>query len=357
MSRKTVARIDISALRHNLSVVRKFAPASQVASVVKADAYGHGIKRISRALSSTDLLAVATCGEAQAVRDSGWQGRVLLLEGFNGVEEYQLARSLSAEMVLHHAPQLDILRQRGCGPGQKAWLKIDTGMHRLGFPAMDTASLLNSLQSIEGVDAPVLMTHFACADDVANPMTAAQVALFDKVTDSLPGQRSMANSAAVLNFSETCRDLVRPGIMLYGISPIPGKRGHDHGLRPVMTLECQLLAVNHCREGETVGYGASWRCPEDMPIGVAGIGYGDGYPRHLPNGTPLLVNGQRAALVGKVSMDLVTIDLRGVEHTGVGDRVVLWGEGLPVEEVSERAGSIPYELICGVTGRVRRVEI
>jgi alanine racemase len=200
------------------------------------------------------------------------------------------------------------------------------------------------------------MTHFACADDPANPRTLSQIKAFDMAVGDGPYEQSMANSAAILNFSDSRRDYVRPGIMLYGISPNAGQTGSDHGLKPVMTLSCEMIAVNQCRAGDRVGYGASYTCEEDMRIGVAAIGYGDGYPRHLHSGCPVLVNGERASLAGRVSMDLITLDLRGLDGVRIGDEVVLWGQGLPVEEVAEWENSIPYELVCGVTGRVERVE-
>jgi len=354
MSRNTVARIDTRALRHNHGVVRRLAGDSRVVSVVKADAYGHGTRRVARALADTDLLAVATLGEAFVVRDSGWLGGLLLLEGCAGAEEFDQARMLGAELVVHSLEQLELLEARGLDAEQRAWLKLDTGMHRLGFPAADVAGLFDRLRAVAGPRPPVLMTHFACADDADNPMTAAQIGRFDAATEGLSGPRSLANSAAVINFRHSCRDFIRPGIMLYGVSPVPGSRGEDHGLRPAMTLSCPLLAINRCARGDTVGYGARYRCPEDMRVGVAGIGYGDGYPRSLRDGAPVLVNGRRAALAGAVSMDLITIDLRGHDDARVGDTVVLWGKGLPLEEVAAWADTIPYTLICGVTRRVRR---
>jgi alanine racemase len=354
MSRNTVARIDLSALRHNLAVVRALAPASQVASVVKADAYGHGIARIARALEGSDLLAVATADELRAVRTAGWGGRLLLLEGFTGAAEFETVLATDAETVIHHAAQLELLQQRGGANGQRLWLKLDTGMHRLGFPPEDAAELLQRLSALSHAGPPVLMSHFACADALSHPLNRVQLQRFQVATDGLPGQRSLANSAAVLNFPQAHADLIRPGIMLYGISPLPGKTGADHGLRPVMTLSCRLLAINDCRAGESVGYGATWQCPKDMRIGVAGIGYGDGYPRGVENGTPVLLNGRRAPLAGRVSMDLLTIDLRGHDDARVGDEVVLWGEGLPVEEIAAHCHAIPYELSCGVTRRVKR---
>jgi alanine racemase len=356
MARNTVARIDLSALRHNLGVVRGLAPSSQIVSVIKADAYGHGIQRVARALDATDVFAVATPGEAQAVRESGWLGRLLLLEGFANPEAFELARSLDLELVVHQQMQLELLRQRGVGKHQKIWLKVDTGMHRLGFPASEVPRLLNELGRIAGVGEPVLMTHFACADDPGNPMTCSQVAVFDELLKHWEGEQSLANSAAIINFPQTCRDYVRPGILLYGISPTESHSAANLGLRPAMTLTCELVAINHCQRGDRVGYGASFECLSNMRIGVAAIGYGDGYPRHLRNGAPVLVNGRRARLAGRVSMDLITIDLNGHDDAREGDCVTLWGEGLPVEELAPWADAIPYELVCGVTGRVERVE-
>ena len=356
MSRDTVARIDMEALAYNLGVVRSFAGNSQVACVIKADGYGHGIQRVSRALSAADLFAVATPEEARMVRESGWAGRLLLLEGFSDSEDLQLARSLGLEVVVHQPEQLSALQEQGSRSLKRIWLKLDTGMHRLGFPAEDARELVNTISSIKDAGLPWLMTHFACADEPDNPMTQAQIACFDAAISGLDLKQSMANSAAILNFRESNRDCVRPGIMLYGISPINGAIGSDHGLRPAMSLSCELIAINRCKEGDKVGYGAAFTCPRDMRIGVAAIGYGDGYPRQLENGAPVLVNGRRAQLAGRVSMDLVTIDLTGHEDAHTGDEVILWGPGLPVEEVAAFAGAIPYELVCGVTGRVDRVE-
>jgi alanine racemase len=199
------------------------------------------------------------------------------------------------------------------------------------------------------------MSHFACADEAGNPKTSLQIERFDEAVAGLQAAHSLANSAAVLNFPAAHRDMVRPGILLYGISPDPDHSAADIGLKPAMTLSCELVAINQCRKGEGVGYGAAYNCPEDMRVGVAAIGYGDGYPRHLKNGTPVLLNGKPAKLAGRVSMDLITIDLRGHDDAKTGDRVVLWGEGLPVETVAPWADAVVYELICGVTGRVPRI--
>lgn len=357
MSRNTIAQIDLAAIRHNLKVVRNLVPGSKIASVVKADGYGHGITRVADALKDSDLLAVATSGEAAALRNGGWTGRLLMLEGYANVDEYELARFLNAETVVHHQSQMDMLRQRGWPMGNRVWLKIDTGMHRLGFPMEDVHTVFSELENVAGSGCVTLMSHFACADEAGNPKTNLQIDRFDESIQGLDADHSLANSAAILNFPQSHRELVRPGILLYGISPEVSRMASEIGLKPAMTLSCELVAINHCHKGETIGYGATYQCPEDMRIGVAAIGYGDGYPRHLRNGTPVLVNGRQAKLAGRVSMDLITLDLRGHDDASTGDRVVLWGEGLAVETVSEWADAVPYELICGVTGRVPRIAV
>lgn len=352
MSRNTIARIDLAAIRNNLKRVRQLAPNSAVACVVKADAYGHGLTRICSAFDNADLLAVATTSEAAMCRQQGWVGRLLLLEGPSNVAEFDEMVTLEAETVVHHETQLQLLRQRKTELKRALWLKIDTGMHRLGFQESEARSIHAELEKLRSSTPTILMSHFACADDPRNPMTELQIRRFESATAGLPGPVSLANSAAMVNFRQTQRDCVRPGIMLYGISPCHGKTAVDIGLTPAMTLQCELIAINQAKLGDSVGYGASYTCSRDMRIGVGAIGYGDGYPRKARNGTPVLVNGRRASLVGHVSMDMITIDLTGHDEAQVGDTVTLWGNGLPIEEVSSWANSIPYELICGVTARV-----
>lgn len=352
MSRNTVARIDLSAIRQNLARVRALAPDVLVACVVKADAYGHGLQHVVPALEGADVLAVATVGEAERCRQLGWEGRLLMLEGPSNLEECRAAVALSCELVIHHESQLALLREAEQARAQPLWLKLDSGMHRLGFPAPEAAGVYRELRALSGHPV-VLMSHFACADDPANPKTRQQIRLFDQSVEGLPAPVSLANSAGILNFPESHRDIVRPGIMLYGVSPCRGRSAEDIGIRPAMTLQCELIAVNAVKKGESVGYGGEQTCEEDMNIGIAAIGYGDGYPRGLKPGAPVLVNGRRARLIGPVSMDLTAIDLRQHPDARVGDTVTLWGEGLPVEEVAAWANAIPYELICGVTARVR----
>lgn len=353
MSRNTIAQIDLAAIRHNLSVVKKLATASQIVCVVKADAYGHGLSRVCQTLDQADVLAVATTGEGFSCREQGWKGRLLLLEGPSNAQELEEACALGGEMVVHHESQLQLLFQQGRQPPAALWLKIDSGMHRLGFPPHEAAEVYGKLRRIADRHPIILMSHFACADDRSSSMTERQIQVFDAAVAGLTGPVSLANSAAILNYPQSHRDYVRPGIMLYGVSPCADWTAAEIGLQAAMTLTCELIAINLVNRGESIGYGAAYSCPQDMLVGVAAIGYGDGYPRHAQNGTPVLINGRRSSLVGRVSMDMITVDLGPVPDAHVGDTVTLWGKGLPLEEVAEWANAIPYELICGVTARVR----
>lgn len=354
MSREVLARIHKAALRHNLGRVRVLAPNSKIVAVVKADGYGHGIESVVAGLAAADVLAVATIQGLHAVRAAGWNGRLLLLEGFAGPAEFSAVHDTCAEYVVHHGSQLELLEQSGGLPGLRPWLKLDTGMHRLGFPAQHAAVLKDRLESLTGLS-PVLMTHFACADDPGSDRTSDQIERFRQATTGLSGEVSMANSAGLLNFPESHCDYVRPGLMLYGISPLADSLGQDLDLRPAMTLSCRLLAINDVPAGESVGYGARFTCPEALRIGVASIGYGDGYPVAIPDGTPVVLNGRQAFIAGRVSMDMITLDLRGHDDARVGDEVTLWGEALAVETVARHAGMIPYELVSSLTARVSHV--
>jgi alanine racemase len=257
------------------------------------------------------------------------------------------------DLVVHQGYQLELLETTPLERPLRVWLKLDSGMHRLGFSpeeAPGAARRLAACSNCEG--SPRWMTHLADADDLSDPLTPQQVRLFLSLAE--PGaELSIANSAGLLGWPETYGDWVRPGIMLYGVSPFLDEVGSQRGLWPVMTLEARLIARRWLRRGERVGYGGTYVCPEDMPGGVVAIGYGDGYPRHAPSGTPVLVNGRRVPLIGRVSMDLVVLDLRSQPEARVGDPVVLWGRGLPVEEIASLAGTIGYELLTGVTRRVR----
>ncbi|MGN6512173.1 MAG: alanine racemase [Lysobacteraceae bacterium] len=362
MARPTSATIHVDALRHNLGEVRHRAPRSRVMAVVKADGYGHGLERVARALSGADAFGVAALSDAERLRAAGLSQPIVLLSGFNEADDLGQLRRLNVETVVHHPVQLEMLAQAPAGEPIRCWLKVDSGMHRLGFPVEDVRAAHARLAALPAV-APdiVLMNHFASSDEFADSpsrgaQTRAQLEAFTQATAGLPGVRSLANSAAVLGWPQAHADWVRPGGALYGISVVDGRSGADFGLRPAMTLATRLIAVNHVRRGERVGYSATWECPEDMPVGVAAIGYGDGYPRHAPAGTPVLVNGRRAGIIGRVSMDLMTIDLRAHPDAKPGDPVVLWGPGLPVETIAQAAGTIGYEPVCSITRRVRFVE-
>ena len=358
MTRAARALIDIPALRHNFQQVRKAAPGRRILAVVKADAYGHGLARVARALDDADGFAIARIEEGGALRAIGVTKPVLLLSGVSGDEELALTAKLELDLVVHHESQMANLERASLRKPVGVWLKVDTGMHRLGFALEQVADIWRRLQICPSVAAPIrLMTHLACADERDDASTREQIACFLSLEKAGEAETSLANSAGVLGWPESHGDWVRPGIMLYGISPFVGERGESHGLCPVMTLTSRLIAVNAFRKGDAIGYGGTWTCPEDMPVGVVAVGYGDGYPRHAPAGTPVLVNDARVALVGRVSMDLVTVDLRSQPAARPGDPVVLWGRGLPAEEVAEHLGTIAYELVTRVAPRVASDEI
>ena len=351
------AMINLEALRHNLQIVRQLAPDSGIVSVIKADAYGHGMLQVASALAESDMLAVARVSEGVLLRESGVDKPILVLEGFFELFEIKQAIEYRLDITIHHTRQIDMLEnlEDFADASLSFWLKIDTGMHRLGMSVEDAQASLARLEALKCCSStPVLMTHFANADDINSNYTLNQVRIFSEFTSQFDFPLSLANSAGIIAWPESHQQWVRPGIMLYGASPILGIKGTDHQLQPVMTLKSQLMVINHLHKNDCIGYGSSWCCPEDMPVGVVAIGYGDGYPRHAPSGTPVLVNGQRTQIIGRVSMDMVTVDLRGIEAQE-GDDVVLWGEGLPAEEIADAAATISYELFCGVTSRVRYI--
>jgi alanine racemase len=348
------AVVDPDALRHNLRQVRRVAPASRVMAVIKANAYGHGLVPAAQAFSEADGFAVARLDEGLALRAAGLTNRILLLEGVFGAEQLAVAAQERFELMVHSAEQLELLDGLASSTPVHAWLKIDSGMNRLGFRVEDVPAAYERLRHNARVaGAPTLATHLASADDRSDPKTQRQLEAFDAVTQGLPGTRSVANSAAVLAWPVAHNDWVRPGLMLYGVSPFAGGTGVGLGLRPAMTLRTEVLAVKTVRAGETVGYGGAWVAARDTRMAVIAAGYGDGYPRSTASGAPVLVNGRRAPLIGRVSMDMITVDVTDVPAVAVGDPVVLWGEKVPVEEVAAHAGAIPWDLLCGVSQRVK----
>jgi alanine racemase len=350
------ATVDSAALRHNLSVVRKWAPQSRVMAVIKANAYGHGLVTVARALDSADAFAVARVDEGLTLRRAGINTPTVLLEGVFDREQLDAAASAGFELVVHTPEQIELLRTRNPADGIqfKVWLKLDSGMNRLGFKGASFGSAHAALSALGAVQSPVnLFTHLASADEPDLSTTADQLARFSAATHSLPGERSIANSAGMLSFADAQTDWVRPGLLLYGVSPVAGTIGADYGLQSVMTLRSHVIAVKDLVAGERVGYGGNWTAARSTRLAVAAVGYGDGYPRNLESGTPVLVNGERAGLAGRVSMDMIGIDVTDLKREPkLGDAVVLWGEGLPVEEIAVWADTIPYELLCGISQRV-----
>ncbi|MFN2338961.1 MAG: alanine racemase, partial [Gammaproteobacteria bacterium] len=316
--------------------------------------YGHGLVAVAEALHAADGFGVARLEEALVLREAGIGKPVTLLEGFMDAAELEAAGRLGLEVVLHSDYQLALLESAHVQASLRVWVKLDTGMHRLGFDPERLEAVIRRLRALPLVQQPPgCLSHLACADERANPATEDQHRRFEGALNDYPGERSLANSAGLLGWPDLHYDWVRPGIMLYGVSPFADALGPGLGLRPAMTLETRIIGIRELRKGDAIGYGGSWVCPEDMCVGVAAIGYGDGYPRHAAAGTPVLIQGRRVTLVGRVSMDMITLDLRGHDAVREGDRVVLWGEGLPVEEVAAAADTIGYELLTGITGRVQ----
>lgn len=346
--------IDTGALRHNLAVIRRFAPKSRVMAVIKANAYGHGLVIAARALEAADAFAVARVNEGLALREAGIKSPIVLLGGVFDSQQLDAAAAADLELVVHSPEQIELLRAAPAGVRFKVWLKLDSGMNRLGFRGEAFRSAHAALSTLSALkDAVKLMTHLACADTPELPTTHEQLTVFAAATQSLDGERSMESSAALLCFPDSQADWIRPGLLLYGISPFRGSIGADHGLRPVMTLRSQIIAVKDLLAGDRVGYGGDWTATRPTRLAIAAIGYGDGYPRSVSSGTPVLVNGEHASLAGRISMDMLAIDATEVQHPPkVGDPVVLWGEGLPVEEIAIWAGTIPYTLTCGISQRV-----
>lgn len=357
MSRPGRVVIHLAAFRHNLSRVRELAPQCRVMAVVKADAYGHGLVRAARALAGADSFGVACIEEAEQLREAGIAHPVVLLEGPFAEDELPRIAAQGLEIVVHHDEQLRMLETARLPSPVKVWLKVDTGMHRLGFAPADARAAWRRLRDCAAV-APdiVIMSHMANAADPGSRLVRAQLDCFDGIARDLGGAGSMANSAGVIHWHASHCDIVRPGLMLYGVSPMDGGNAADHNLMPVMSLESELISVKRLRQSDAVGYGATWSCPEDMPVGIVAAGYGDGFPRHAASGTPIMVNGVRSQIIGNASMDMLCVDLRPLPDAQVGDPVQLWGEQLPVEEVARHAGTIPYELLCHVQARLRVVE-
>jgi alanine racemase len=349
--------IDLGALRHNLQVARRLAPKSRAMAVIKANAYGHGLVTAARALESADALAVARLSEGLALREAGIKTPIVLLEGIFDREELDAAAAADLELIVHTAEQIELLRGAPFTARFKVWLKLDSGMNRLGFKGDAFHAAYAALSALPTLSGPVnLCTHLSSADLPELPTTAEQLMVFAAATRPLAGERSMASSAAIIGFPDSHSDWIRPGLMLYGISPFRGTKGADHGLRPVMTLQSRVIALKDLVEAEQVGYGGDWTATRPTRLAIASVGYGDGYPRSAASGTPVRVNEEMAALAGRVSMDMLAIDVTDLKRAAqIGDPVVLWGEGLPVEEIALWAETVPYTLVCGISQRVTQI--
>ncbi|SEL45130.1 alanine racemase [Nitrosovibrio tenuis] len=358
MSRPIQALIDLSALEHNLSVVRRHAPHARVMAVIKADAYGHGLLRSAEALSRSDGFAMLELDAAVRLREAGYRQVILLLEGFFSMEELMWIEQYHLSTVIHNREQLAMLfaYKPRARLGLNIFLKINTGMNRLGFTPEQFPAALEALRTSPAAGEITLMTHFARADECSRSETiAAQLQRFKAVAGGRHLSCSLANSAAILRYPETHADWVRPGIMLYGGSPFADRTAAELDLHPAMTVSSKIIAVQTLKSGEGIGYGHAFRADRPMRVGIVAGGYADGYPRHAPTGTPVLVNGRRTRIVGRISMDMLHVDLSGMDDVAVGSPVTLWGKGLPVDEVAQAAGTVGYELLCALAPRMQIV--
>jgi alanine racemase len=355
MSRPIQASIDLAALKNNFAVARRLAASSRVAAVIKANAYGHGVLRVAGALPDADAFALLEIQDAVRLREAGIQARIMLLEGVFSAAELALVLRHNFSVMVHSEEQIGWLAELPAGPKLDIFLKFNTGMNRLGFDCHLAPALIRRIRGLPCTRELVLVSHFADAE--GREGIGAQLEVFRRHVAQADLPRSLANSAALLRFPESHGDWVRPGIMLYGASPLAERSAREIGLQAVMTLSSKIIAVQQLRRGDTVGYGGIFSAPGDMRIGVVACGYADGYPRHAANGVPVLVEGVRVPMAGRVSMDMLCVDLSAVPHAGVGSPVVLWGEGLPVEEVATAAGTVSYELLCALAARVPVVEV
>lgn len=352
--RPLLASIDLSAIRHNYQLARQLGGERKVFAVVKANAYGHGAREVVSALPEAEGFAVAFLGEAGEVRGLHMLARILVLQGCFDVSEFRMAAQMELDVVVQGPEQAEALLAAHLVKPLRIWMKLDSGMHRLGFDPASLRAWYQRLKDSKQVSEINLMSHFACADDPQHPLHVMQQAAFDSLLDLPFAHRSLANSAAILASPQSHHDWLRPGIMLYGASPFADRSAAELGLQPAMTLSGSLTSVREVPAGDSVGYGASWRAGTATRIGTISCGYADGYPRCAPAGTPVLVGGRRVPLVGRVSMDMLTVDLSNAPEAMVGTPVELWGKQLAVDEVATHCNTIGYELLSHVAARVRR---
>ena len=358
MYRPAKAFIYLRALKKNLEQAQALAPKSKVLAVIKANGYGHGIERVAHHLSHADAFGVASIDEAMLLRQKGFLHRILLLEGLFSESEIPVVIQNRLDVVIHSEHQLDWLLNSKISIQLNIWIKVDTGMHRLGFDIQQLASVIAKLERSENDFCIQVMSHFASADETteqSNLFTEQQIERFEDCTSQYQYPRSLANSAGLIRYPQSHYEWVRPGIALYGAGAIPNC---DFKSLAVMQLESEIIAIKTIQIGESVGYGNTWIAQRKSIIGVVAIGYGDGYPRHAKTGTPVIINGQRFPLVGRVSMDMITVDLTDMSsQANIGDSAILWGQELSVDEIANFSGTIGYELLCGITQRVPMIEV
>lgn len=356
--RPTKIIIDTKALLHNLQRVHTFVPNAKVVAMVKANAYGHGLESVATVLADhVDYFGVALCEEAIRIREMGINTPVLVLEGFFTKDELLWMASHRVDTVIHHLSQVETLISTPLKKDIRVWIKLDSGMHRLGFPKDGFLKTYRALQRCGWVKQPMtMMTHLASASKEKDKQTKSQLSYFKEVTDSLKGPKSVANSAAICSNNLSDTRLVRPGIMLYGGAPLDYKPPSSLGLKPVMTFTTEVMALRVCEKGGTVGYGAIWRSDKKSIIATLPVGYADGYPRYLDNDAYVIIKGQKAPVVGRVSMDMITVDVTHIKDIKQGDTVLLWGPGLPCHEIANCANTIDYDLFAQISTRVRRIQ-
>lgn len=350
--RTATAIIDFTALSHNYNVIKSYAPNSKVLAVLKANAYGHGLELIAKALPQADAFGVARLNEAIGLRQSGITQPIVLLEGFFSPDEISLLCEYNLETIIHNKEQLNAITEAQVNSPIKVWLKVDTGMHRLGINPVEFSTFFNVLKKSNNVrNDIVLMSHLGCADNTNDNTTAIQLNAFKELVTTR-NECSLANSAGITAWPDTHMDWVRPGLMLYGVSPMLEISDKHKAIKPVMTLKSSIISIRKINKGDYVGYGSAWASSKSTYIGVIAIGYGDGYPRHAVNGTPVFINGRTVPLIGRVSMDMLTVDLGKNAVDKIGDEATLWGVDLPIEKVAKHATTIPYELLCNISRRV-----
>ena len=358
MGRAATITINFDALRHNYQLAKRVSGNQKTMAVVKADAYGHGAVMVARALSAeADAFGVACIEEAIELREAGIKNPILLLEGFFTPDELTTISELNLWTAVHNEEQIELINQCNLSKRINVWLKMDTGMHRLGISPERYGFAYHQLRSLPQVNDIILMSHFSSADELDGYETKIQVGIFDHMTKNISAEKSLANSAGTLAHTCSHKEWQRPGIMLYGATPFSGAHPNGDQLKSVMTLSSEVIAVHHLNKGDAVGYSKTFVCEKPTKVGTVAMGYADGYPRHAKTGTPVLVNGQRTRILGRVSMDMLAVDLSHISDAQVGSYVELWGENLPAAEVAPYCDTIPYTLFTGITRRVHKTYV